>query len=320
MHFAFRCLLVVAALALPLSHSSATPLTTDVAPASGPLVIPFTPPVGEKIRYRWQKTDSKDGKSRLSWEIYDASFEKAGKGYRLTITPIDGGTDGKKSAAQIAFEKKLKELTKRPFIVEVSEDASISSVVDEARFWGDIERAMTTTVAGTPDQNERKAIQFVRAFFTDMSAEARTSLLIKDLQPLMEFAATDLEEAADILPFEFETTSAFNTKITMEGTVSVLGFDDDVAVFSLVSRLSPESLRKATAELLSKLPVDWEKMTEAQAAIDAVKHMRHENRNEYVVSRKDGMLLKFTSTEEVSVEAEGKTDHRITTKTLTRID
>lgn len=149
-------LLLIAALAVPLSHSLATPLTTDVAPASGPLAIPFAPPIGEKLRYRWEKSDNKDGKARLSWEVYDASFAKAGKSYRLTITPVDDGTDGQKSAAQISFEKKLNELTKRPFVVELAEDATISGVVDEARFWGDIESAMASAVAGAIDENERK--------------------------------------------------------------------------------------------------------------------------------------------------------------------
>lgn len=320
MRVLFRFLVLIAALAVPHFSAPAAPTTADIAPVTGPLSIPFDPPIGQKLRYRAQKSDEKDGRARLSWEIYDASFQKVGDGYQLTITPVDSGTDGEKSAAQIAFENRIKELTKRPFVVKVTEDGTISGVVDEAKLWADIEKAVAAAVAESKDETERKALQFVSNMFKDMPPEARTGLLIKDLQPLVEFAAADLEEAADILPFEFETASAFNTKTTMEGTISVLGADEEVAVFSIVSRISPDSLKKMTSEMFSKLPVDPAKRKEAEASIAALKHMRHENRSEYMVSRTDGMLLKFTANEEISVEAEGKNDHRITTKTLTRVD
>lgn len=306
--------------AAPSWTASAAPTTEDVAPFSGPLAIPFEPPLGKNLRYRAEKSDQKNGTPRLSWEVFDASFSKHGDGYRLTVTPIDSGTDGQKSAGQIAFEKKIQELTKRPFVVEISADGTISGLVDEAKYWTEIERALIAAANESADDNERKALTFVSSMFKDMPPEAKAGLLTQDLAPLVEFAAADLEEAGDVVPFEFETTSMFNTKVAMEGTISVLGADDDVAIFSIVSRIAPDALKKVTAELFAKLPVDPAKKSEAEAALAAMKHMRHETRGKYAVSRADGTLIQFTGNQEISVESGGKNDHQIVTKTLTRVD
>lgn len=300
---------------------NAAPTTADVAAIEGPLAIPFDPPTDRSLRYRWQEVKEKDGKSERSWQIYDAKFAKSAGGFKLTITPIDNGDDGDKSQAQKAVEKRLADLMRKPYVVDLAKDGSIRAIVDEDKYFREIVEAFQAALAESRDETDRKALQFGVTMIQGLSPEARHNLMIEHIQPLVEFASTDFEEAADILQFDFEAESLFNSKLPMDGTISVLGADDDVAVFSIVSRLAPEGAKKATAELLAKLAPEL--ATSASAKMNAaIAGMRfdHETRSEYAVSRHDGTLINFTSSEKINVEAEGKTERRITTKSLTLVD
>ena len=317
----FLALSFVLAATLGSLPAGAAPTTADIVAIEGPLAIPFNPPTDRPLRYRWQEVKEKDGKSERSWQIYDAKFSKSANGYELTITPIDNGDDGDKSEAQKAVQKRLADLMRKPYVVELAKDGSIRAIVNEDKYFGEIVKAFQAALEESRDETDRKVLQFGVNMIQGLSPEARHNLMIEDIQPLVEFAATDFEEAADILQFDFEAESLFNSKMPMDGTISVLGADDDIAVFSIVSRLAPEGAKKATAELLVKLAPEL--ATSASAKMNAaIAGMRfdHETRSEYAVSRHDGTLINFTSSEKINVEAEGKTERRITTKSLTLVD
>lgn len=313
---------IVFAPLLGLIPAIAAPTTADFAPIEGPLAIPFNPPTDRSLRYRWQEVKEEDGKSERSWHIYDARFSKAADGFELRITPIENGDDGDKSEAQKAVEKRLEGLIRKPYVVDLAEDGSIRSIVDEDKYFREIVTAFEAALAESRDERDRKVLQFGVNMIKGLSAEARHNLMVEDLQPLAEFAAVDLEEAADILQFEFEAESIFNTKMPMDGTISVLGADDDVAVFSIVSRLAPEGVRKATANLMEKLLVDQATDASKAKMNSAIADMRidHETRSEYLVSRHDGTLINFTSSEKIIVDADGKSERRTTTKSLSLLD
>lgn len=313
---------IILAPLIGLSPATGAPTTVDVAPIEGPLVIPFSPPTDRSLRYRWQEVEEKDGKSERSWHIYDAKFSKSSNGFELTITPIDNGDDGDKSESRKAIEKRLEDLSRKPYVVELEEDGSIRSIVDEDKYFREIVKAFEGAIADSKDEKDRKVLQFAMKLIQDLSAEAWHNLMLEDIQPLVEFAVADFEEAADILQFEFEAESVFNSKMPMEGTISVLGADDDVALFSIVSRLAPEGVKKATANLMEKLLPDQGTDASKSKMISAIAEMRfdHETRSEYLVSRRDGTLIEFTSSEKITVDADGKTERRTTTKTLSLLD
>jgi len=312
---------IVLAPMLGLAPATAAPTTADIAAIEGPLAIPFNPPTDRPLRYRWQEVKEKDGKSERSWEISDVNFSKSADGYAMTITPIDNGDDGDKSEAQKAVEKRLADLMRRPYVVDLAKDGSIRAIVDEDKYFREIVAAFESALAESRDETDQKVLQFGLNMIRGLSAEARHSLMVEDIQPLIEFGGTDFEEAADIRQFEFEAESLFNSKMPMDGTVSVLGADDDVAVFSIVARIAPEGAKKATAALLEKLVPDQATGASKAKMDTAIAALRfdHEARSEYAVSRVDGTLVNFTSSEKISVEADGKSERRTTTKTINLI-
>ena len=87
-------------------------------------VIPFDPPLGEALRYRSERSLEKNGKTTLNWAVNDYTFEETEEGYRLTVTPVSGGSNETDPEA-IAFVKLLSDLTRIPYVVQISPEVEI---------------------------------------------------------------------------------------------------------------------------------------------------------------------------------------------------
>lgn len=88
--------------------------------------IPFDPPLGEPLLYRTSKTVQKDGKSRMTWSTSSYVFAGTDDGYAVTITPLDQGSS-EESPLVKSFEKKLADLTGKPYTVLVSDEGVVTA-------------------------------------------------------------------------------------------------------------------------------------------------------------------------------------------------
>ncbi len=126
--------------AVPAVASDATETAAAVAS------IPFDPPLGERLRFRSEKTVQKDDKSQTHWSIADVQFEESAGGYRLTVTPVQQGT-GSTDPMVKQIEQKLSHLTSRPYVLNVSSEAVITGFEDADLYWSAIFKAIEAVIS-----------------------------------------------------------------------------------------------------------------------------------------------------------------------------
>ena len=121
--------LAAAMVAMPILPVTAAPTVPAAQQEAVTALIPFDPPLDATLRYRWEKSIQKDGKTDLNWIVYDCRFEKSGDGYRLTVNPVSSGSN-ETDPAKIAMMKRIEELTRRPFILRLDGEGVIKEVED----------------------------------------------------------------------------------------------------------------------------------------------------------------------------------------------
>jgi len=318
--------LLAAAIAgcLPVQMANSAPAIP--APASEQLQsvhIPFDPPLETALRYRFEKSVQKDGKTEMMWSVADYRFEEAKDGYRLTVTPVSSGSN-ETDLAKLAFLKRLEELMRRPFVLRLDESGSIKEVEDADFYWSTTFKVMREELAkrdGRPlDANGKRLLEETIQVFERMPAQSRLALMTEEIQPLVEFGNVELDMAKPIST-TIESGSPFGGTVNRDVTISLKAVEDGIASLSIRSSISKEELTKLVQAMLAKLEsLPAEKRAEAKEAFASFKQFKHETAADYEVSVEDGILTHFHSVEAIEVEDKGRNARKITTQSLKLIE
>ena len=300
-----------------------TPSPAPIASATAQsATIPFDPPLGEALRYRWEKAIEKDGKTAMAWSVSDYRFDEAGKGYRLTVTPVSSGSN-ETDPAKIAISKKLERLLNIPFVLQLDELGVIAKLENDTLYWSTIVRVLREELAkprATPaSTGEQEAIRAVMDLFEKMPADARLALLTEAVQPLVEFVGTETTVGEPIRA-TVETPSAWGGQLKREININLVAIAAGKAHLSVHSTIPRSELERLAKDLVQKVvvkqsPSDRIKMNEGFAALES---FQHETSSAYKVWLSDGMLADFLSTETISTAAKSEKKVRITTRSLAR--
>jgi hypothetical protein len=321
----YRFALVAAAFAAALSGPSVAAPAVPAGSHKAAVVaeIPFDPPLGDKVRYRWEKSVLKDGKTDLNWSVDDYLFEQFENGFRLTVTPVSSGSN-ESDPLKLALMKRLEELTRRPFVLRISEIGEIESLEDADFYWETIFQAIKEEIAKDSAKKQDAAMHAVMenvlGIFQRMPPEARQALLTESIQPAIEFANTRTEVGKPVIS-SVETPSPFGGILKRDVTISLAKVADGrafLALDSVVPRAELDRLVQAFLKQLTSMPA--ERRSEGENAIASLKRFQHETKSEYEVSLDDGLLLDFQSSEVVEVNDKNSETRKVTTRRLTRID
>lgn len=315
--------LALAGLTLPGPADAVPERARPAAQAAATAAIPFDPPLGEPLFYRTAKTVQKDGKSRMTWSTSSYVFAETDDGYAVTITPLDQGSS-EDSPLVKSIEKKLADLTGKPYTVLVSDEGVVTGMAEEAMYWTRIFDAMEAAIkepgVGTAPVTPETAAALAKMLklFRDMPASTRLGLLTEDVQPLVEFAATETTMGKPINA-SVASASPFGGTISRDMSVDLAAVDADTAtltVYSSVPRAEVEAvLRKLVADFASPANAAATK-TMGAAKLDA---FAHETRARYRVALDTGLLQDFESLETVTAESGADKTRKVTSWTIKRV-
>ena len=313
---------IAVAIALSLGAIAAPALAvpqTRVAEAAA--AIPFDPPLGESVSYRWERTDEKDGKADISWAVHEFRFEEVADGYRVTVEPVSSGTNENDPVKQRVI-KRLNELTKRPFVLRLNHDAEIMELEHSDEYWARIIEALRDGLSeGMPEPGGAEAIKMVTDMFERMSPDARLAQLTENIQPILEFAMTE-SSVGDPISVQVDTPSLFGGTLKQDVVISLTKVQDGFAYLTNRSSIPREELEKLTAavvELAKAAAPGKLESSKAQAQLAALKEFKSETVSDYKVALDDGLLETFQSRRTISVIEADKPLRRVTSTTLSRV-
>lgn len=309
---------------VPLQAVEGSPVAPAAASQQAQIAtVPFTPPLDAPLRYRWEKTVDKDGRTAMTWSVSDYQFTEFNKGYRLTITPVSSGSN-ETDPDRLALEKKLEALLNLPFVLRIDGNGSIEQLENAEKYWSTImtvlreELVRMSNKAGS--DSTRQAVKTVMEMFEKMPADARLALLTEGVQPVVEFGNTETEVGKP-MQTTVEGASPFGGTIKRDVVISLVRIADQTAYLSVRSTIPRGELEKLTAtvvENFAQLPGD--KRSEMKAGLAALADFRHDTTSDYQLSLEDGMLSKFRSTETVEVNDKAAKRRRVTTRSIELID
>jgi len=307
---------------LPGQSGAAAPSVPSASQHATTAEIPFDPPLDSKVRYRWEKTEQRDGKTEMSWSVDDFQFEQIDSGYRLIVTPVNSGSN-ETDPRKLAMMQRLDELTRRPFVLRLNDSGEIEELEDADFYWSTIYTVLREEIGkgaeGKDDLGLREVLENVLAMFQRMPADARQALLTESIQPVVEFADTHTEIGNPLIS-AVATPSPYGATINRDVTISLQKVTNGRAFLTIISsipRAELDKLMQAFLKQLTALPVD--KRKEAERVTASFEGFRHDTRSDYEVSVDDGLLERFLSTETIEVSGEGKQSRKVTTRSLARV-
>jgi hypothetical protein len=288
--------------------------------SSKEVAVAFEPPIGENLTYHSQKIVEKDGVKQTLKTVEIYRFEEDDDGYRLVVTPKSIQDDDESPMMKAIFAA-AGDLMMRPYTFRVSEDGELGEMVDQDVYWNDmfdaLAKATFTTSEGKPfDPKQKQMLDNYMNSMRGMSAEARTALMAEGSQPVLAFAGTAIAIGSTIKN-KVEVPSPFGGRIARDVTIKLDRVDGKLAYFTMTDTIPRAELEAAVKAMFSKLDKDMAaklapKMAEmAQFSSDVT--------SEYEVCLGDGLLEDYKSVETIVAVSEGKTNRRVTTKTLSRI-
>lgn len=309
--------LALAGLALFPAIAMATPATELVTEE---VTIPFEPPLGQSLTYRAQKIVEKDGVKQTLTTVETYRFEEDGNGYRLVVTPKSIADDDK-SPIMKAIAEAMGDLMLRPYAFRVSEHGELGEMIDQDVYWNAMFDALAKTKYtardGKPvDPKHRQVLDNYINSMRGMSAEARAALMAEGSQPVLTFAGTAIAIGSTVQN-RVEVPSPFGGRIARDVTIKLDRVDGNVAYFKMTDTIPRSELEAAVKAMFSKL--DKEMAAKLAPKIAEMAQFSSDTTSEYAVSLGDGLLDDYKSVETVVAVSEGKTNRRVTTKTLRRV-
>ncbi len=284
--------------------------------------IPFDPPEGESITYRTQATETRDGVTIMRWSVDRVRFERTDEGYKLIVESESSGSN-EQDPRKLRAMKAVDDLTRKPFVLRLNEDAEIVELEQADEYWAriiDALRGALTTPGQTPTPEETKAIASVADLFEKMPAESRLAQLTAPLQPLVEFAYFSMETSE---PFraQVESPSPYGATLKQNVVISLSKVDRGIAYLTVRSSIPREELEKLSNAFISRLggaTSDADRVKLA-AALAAMKDFQSETVADYRVALADGMLESFDSRQTITAVDNNRKNERIRTWSLARV-
>lgn len=285
------------------------------------IVIPFDPPIEDSLKYRWQRTDNRDGKITMRWMVNEFSFEEAEEGHRLSVKEISSGSN-ETDPDKLRIAAKLAGLMDLPYVLEINGDAEIVELKSADEYWNRIFQALREVLAkGDSSTDEAKAIEGVISLFQNMPAEVKLAKLTESVQPLVEFGNIEMT-VGEPLAAEIEVSSPFGGVMKQNVVISLRKVVNDVAYLTVRSSVPREEFSKLVGTLFDKIAetnkkADADEIKKVMAAADQFKF---ETVADYEVSVSDGMLRSYQEERTVMMNSGKERVHQVRTSSLARMD
>lgn len=255
--------------------------------------IGFEPELGKIVRYRITRT--KNGK-RFEY-FYNCRFERNGGSYRLTVTP-DFPTVGAATVPVAELSPDMAEsfetLVRMPIVLNVSAEAEVTGVANEAEFSAGIRKMMASITSGISrvanPEHRAWATNFV-ASLNAMPMDSWHSKFLETVNPVVEFAALDME-VGKAVEFSSEVVGPGGTPLTRNVTIRLDKAERGTASISMTDTADRAAMLNILSRMMAGAPVpkDSPKLTRAS----------QQTRATYEVAIRDGKLRRY--------EAEKKTE------------
>jgi hypothetical protein len=318
----FFCAAVIGsalALTVPASFAGAQ---APAAAEARTTQLPFLPPIATPIRYRI--TISKSGGETSPPPVsmaYTYRFDRKEDGYRLTVAAenADLGDFGKLPLSP-AMREKLSTLMKLPLVVDVSGDAEIQGIENGDEYVGAFSGWIDTLAAElekNPDAGQKALAKPIVDMLRSVPREAWTERLLENVQPVLEFAGTELAQGE---PFstEIEAEGPGGQPLTQRISFTLEGVTGASAEITLRSDTDPEQLAAAFRPMMAQIKAAIPDSGEADPFGDFV-GITQQVRGSYRVATADGLLDSLRSEEIMEMTGSRGKQTRVTTKTIERI-
>ena len=228
------------ALSLMAAPATSAPNTDGGAET---VTIPFDPPLDGSIKYRWQRTDDRDGKTTMSWAVNQYSFEETADDIRLSVKAVSSGSN-EADPDKLRIRARLEELMDLPYVLRLNADAEIVEMESGDEYWTKIFQALREAlVKDKPTADEAKAIEGVISVFQQMPPDVELAKMTESVQPLVEFGNVELT-VGDPIVTEIETASPFGGLLKQNVAITLHKVVDHVAFVTIRSSVPREEFAK----------------------------------------------------------------------------
>lgn len=223
-----------------------------------------------------------------------------------------------------ALYRRLAALLTRPFVLLVNETGEIVEIENEEQLWADIESALRIAIAeqsSMPENLRAMMTQFI-SLHTERSPDARRAELLREAQPIFEFASVDLALGA-IIRTEVPAEGLFGASITYQMAIRAERIDDGHLFLSVGGTAPPADLRAMAEQAVAAIEAaaGGTGVAGADGTRQRLQNIEIQMGSEatYEVELASGLTRRYHYVEHVSAEGEGLESHRTTTVTMTRI-
>ena len=222
----------------------ALPLLIAVAaqPASAErIAVPFAPPLGQALAYDIDLHRPVAGQESRFSAHRTLRFEQAEDGYRLHAVLESLDSDAPEAAAA-SFRAALPPLIGVAMRFRLDGQGKIVGLDDDEAIWTAVEQGLERMMAHfAADTPRHRAAQSVKALFAGLSREGRLALLAGEYQPLLLFAAGEVEDGPGGRGVRTMAGSPLGRPVPVEGVLALRQRTSDS--LSLTETLSGEGVQ-----------------------------------------------------------------------------
>jgi hypothetical protein len=321
----FRICAVAAAMALPSLAAAAAPAAVPSAEAPVTATLLFDPPLGQPMRYRYEKKKSDGARTQSEWSVNSYMFAARDGGYRLTITPLSSS----RASLALGASPKVQAAVKRPYTLLLDADARFVGIEDEEAVWDATVDVLGAVLLATraDKAGDRAAVEGYVGMMRGLPTEARLAMLVEVASPIVEFANTE-NTIGKPLVSETEQESLIGT-IKKQVTIALDKVEGGSAFISVKSSLPRAEIDRVLAGLVEQgfvvkpagggkpLPSDEEA---GAGLVSAFEHFAHDGDAIFEVATDTGLLRRFRSVDTLEMREAGETSRSVTSVSLERID
>ncbi|HEX8062699.1 MAG TPA: hypothetical protein VF535_05735 [Allosphingosinicella sp.] len=233
----------------------APPAPPPGLPRGTPVSIPFSPPLGTTLDYSYSRIDERAGERKGAAFDFGLLFERAGAGYRMTVTTTVRGLSHEQRADPAV------RVLETPITYRLTADAQIVGMDGEDAYWRNViqvARAMGEDPKATPASRGlmEKMVRHMRS----LPDAERLALATADIAPVLEMAGRRMA-VGERTEVKGERTrlaipAPASARMRRDLTVTLDRADGEWASFAVAARYDEEATRAVMADLASLAPPD----------------------------------------------------------------
>jgi hypothetical protein len=291
-----RFLALVAAFAFAAAGlATPAPAAQTPAPAAATISIPFDPPIGTVLLYRWTQS-SNEGPERVTLNIR-VSFARDAEGYVMTVA---GDLPPGIPPGQIAT------ILQEPFSVRLTPHGELVGLADEAGYWAGLDRVMAVILRGMPNAADRQAIETMMVRLRALPHDELVASLCQRVVPVIAIAGHDIP--AGEVAFDSERESVIG-RMTMQSRMTSEVRPGGMAQVAIITTVPPDQLPGIATNLQRDFALP-------HAGGAPLHQTGYEEREIYLVSRQTGLAETWTSARTITWEEEGAARSGVLTQEL----